>query len=136
MELNEAKQILERNGYLVESHLQGHCDRCGIEIYSDEAYYRHNGKTYCADCYDEVVKPNGKFKFAEIYFIDLDTKQNNNVLIDIKSCPAKTEKAAKEYALKIFDDKIYDGFYDEVNVLMHTRHKNYRNIKIKKVEVF
>ena len=63
MNLNEAKQILERNGYLVESHLQGHCDRCGIEIFSDEAYYRHNGKTYCADCHDEVVKPNGKFEF-------------------------------------------------------------------------
>ena len=44
MELNEVKDILNENGYLVESHLQGHCDRCGIEIFSDEAYYRHKSE--------------------------------------------------------------------------------------------
>ena len=129
MDLNEAKQILENNGYIVESHVQGHCANCGEELWSDEGYYEYKGKRYCEDCYERVAKPKGKFREAEIYFKDLDTKQTNNVGIEIRNCPAKTKKAAKEYALKIFDDKRYSGYYDDWK-------KRYRNVKIMKVELF
>lgn len=136
MRLEEALDILNENDYLVESHVQGHCANCGEELWSDEAWNEYKGKRYCDSCYEEIARPKGKFREAEIYFKDLDTKQTNNVGIEIRDCPAKTKKAAKEYALKKFQEKIYDGFYDRVNMLMHTRERRFRNIKIMKVELY
>lgn len=114
MNLNEAKKLLSENGYKVinESHVQGHCARCGDELWSDEAYLTYRGKRYCEECYDELDKKS-IYKLAIIPYIDITDHKRYRIKLNISDCYLDDYKEIKNYAIKKVEEKFKTGVYGE-----------------------
>lgn len=114
MDLNEAKQLLSKNGYEVinESHVQGHCAGCGDELWSDEAYLTYRGERYCERCYDELDKKS-KYKMAVVPYIDITNNKSYRVKINLSDCYLDDYKEIEDYAIKKTKENLKTGVYGE-----------------------
>ena len=114
MNINEAKQLLLKNGYEVinESHVQGHCARCGDELWSDEAYLTYRGKRYCEECYDKLDKKS-IYKLAIIPYTDITNNKGYRIKLNLSDCYLDNYKEVEKYAIKKVEEKFKTGVYGE-----------------------
>lgn len=114
MNINEAKQLLLKNGYEVinESHVQGHCARCGDELWSDEAYLTYRGKRYCEECYDELDKKS-LYKMAIVPYTDITDHKHYRIKINLTDCYLDNYTEIKKYAIKKAEENLKTGVYGE-----------------------
>lgn len=114
MNLDEAKQLLSKNGYEVinESHVQGHCAQCGEELWSDEPYLTYRGERYCEMCYDELDKKS-IFKLAVIPYIDITDDKRYRIKLNLSNCYLDKYKEIEEYAIKKAEENFKTGVYGE-----------------------
>ena len=114
MNINEAKQLLLKNGYEVinESHVQGQCARCGDDLWSDEAYLTYRGKRYCEECYDELDKKS-IYKMAVVPYTDITNNKCYWIKLNLSDCYLDDYKEVKKYAIKKVEEKFKTGVYGE-----------------------
>jgi len=114
MNLDEAKQLLSKNGYEVinESHVQSHCAECGDELWSDEAYLTYKGKRYCQSCYDKLDKKS-KYNIAIVPYTDITNHKHYRVKIKLTDCYLDDYNEIKKYAIKKAEENLKTGVYGE-----------------------
>lgn len=52
--LDELEEIVANAQKNKGRNLLGYCERCGVEIYEDDKYHRHDDVYFCENCCTEV----------------------------------------------------------------------------------